>query len=123
MRGLNEKLTIPCGDVVFDRFQFAGSKRGRRGVDDGENGCGGVQKRIVDTLEAIVKRIEEESASVEGLDPVVAVDWRNKTPKFSWERHGDLVLLPHNPCFMVNPYLLDMFRHGVFIMSKAEFIY
>ena len=108
-RRLKEELAIPCGDVIFDRFPFAGSKRGRRGVDDGgDNGSGGIQKRIVDTLEIIAKKIEEESASVEDLDPVVAGDWRNKTPKFSWERHGDLVLLPHNPCFKVNLYLLDL---------------
>ena len=88
---LRERFSaIDAKDLVVDVYEFATSNN--RAIV-GRSGGEGVQARIVGTLKEVVEKEIGLKMSDSRMEEM---------PKFNWERHGDLVLLPYDPCFKVS---------------------
>jgi len=89
---LNTKLAAPREEhCLIDRFEFTK----RRGKVCGKNG---IQERILDVLIGIVALVEKQRDKDEEHSSI-SESWQERLPKFHWERHGNLLMLPHDPCF------------------------
>jgi len=103
--------TIPYPvELEVDLFEFPVNKS-RKDEEDGERG---VRSRVTAVLREIIRR-ERNAGGEEGEEQQQSSmradsNWEERQPKWKWERHEDLVILPRDPCFQFLEDEMDIRR-------------
>ena len=104
----NMMKEVPTRNVRIDEFVFSVNKN----RTDEPTGESVIQKRALAALKEIARKevdsrfpvSEEEVEEDKMTKDSTKFGWEERVPKWKWERHDDLLILPQEPCFKVSRF-------------------